>query len=76
MKMSSRIPSALDILKNLVNSIDEENTMLRNEANRLAERYRLIELANKEWTRNDAVEFGKLYEENIRLRKLYESDDI
>lgn len=45
---------------------------LRAENERLGERYRLIELANKEWTRNDAVTFGKLLEENSMMREALE----
>lgn len=53
----------------LAEMYEQECQKLRAENERFAERYRLIELANKEWTRNDAVTFGKLLEENLLMRE-------
>lgn len=41
---------------------------LKGELSDFAIKYRLIDLANKEWSRNDAITFGRLFEENARLK--------
>lgn len=46
----------------------EDYEALKAELDRYSDRYRQIELANKEMTRNDHATFGKLLEENASLR--------
>lgn len=54
----------------LYKALDE----LKAENERLSERYKNIELANKEWSRNDAVTFGQLITQNQELTA--ESDQL
>ncbi len=44
----------------------------KTEHDRIAERYRQKERANKEWTSNDQVTFGKLYEERDAVKAMCE----
>ena len=52
----------------LIDGQADQLTAANKRIEELAQKYRFVEVANKEWTRNDAVTFGRLYEENQRLR--------
>lgn len=67
--------SAYDEMKWEYENVCKFATQYEEERDDAIERLRKIEIANKEWTRNDAVTFGKLFDELATANELIKIKD-